>query len=370
MSADARMIVTYRVASDPSRIEAKAYAIAIEQSLELSLDAVDAPHVREIYAGRVEHIGEPEGGVFPVKISLAAETAGGEAGQLINMLFGNSSLQDDVVLDDVELPAAMVAEFGGPATGAAAMRERASATGRAMTSTAIKPQGLDVAALAQLTGRLALGGIDIIKDDHGLADQRYSPFAPRVAACAAAVREAARQTGITTRYAPHVSGDLDRLRRQLRLVDAEGIDTVLISPMLIGLPAFHTVTREFPRVAFIAHPAMGGAARIAPPLLIGRLFRLLGAAAVIFPHFGGRFGYSLDTCKRIGDAARGAWGIEAAMPVPAGGMTLDRIPEILDVYGPDSMLLIGGGLLAARERLTEEAARFVERVSGHRYGEN
>ena len=52
-----------------------------------------------------------------------------------------------------------------------------------------------------------------------------------------------------------------------------------------------------------------------------------------------------------------------AVPVPAGGMTVDRVPEMLEFYGTDVMLLIGGGLLAARERLTEETAAFVRKVT-------
>ena len=34
--------------------------------------------------------------------------------------------------------------------------------------------------------------------------------------------------------------------------------------------------RQYPDIAFFAHPTMGGAARIAPDLLIGLLFRVLG----------------------------------------------------------------------------------------------
>jgi ribulose-bisphosphate carboxylase large chain len=48
-------------------------------------------------------------------------------------------------------------------------------------------------------------------------------------------------------------------------------------------------------------------------------------------------------------------------------MTLTRVPEILDFYGPDTMLLIGGSLLAAREHLTAETAAFTSRVAAHRY---
>ena len=60
-------------------------------------------------------------------------------------------------------------------------------------------------------------------------------------------------------------------------------------------------------------------------------------------------------------------GLRPALPVPAGGMALARVPEILDFYGPDTMLLIGGSLLAARERLTVETAAFTHRVAAHRY---
>ena len=57
-----------------------------------------------------------------------------------------------------------------------------------------------------------------------------------------------------------------------------------------------------------------------------------------------------------------------AIKIPrAGGMTPERVPEMLDFYGADIMLLIGGGLLATRERLTEETAAFVAAVQGHRY---
>jgi ribulose-bisphosphate carboxylase large chain len=50
------------------------------------------------------------------------------------------------------------------------------------------------------------------------------------------------------------------------------------------------------------------------------------------------------------------------VPVPAGGMTLARVPEMLDFYGPDVMLLIGGSLLAGGERA---AADFTSAVASH-----
>jgi ribulose-bisphosphate carboxylase large chain len=112
----------------------------------------------------------------------------------------------------------------------------------------------------------------------------------------------------------------------------------------------------------MAHPSMAGVS-IAPSFLLGKLFRLYGADATIFPNHGGRFGYTPDECRRLADFARMSWtGVKACAPVPAGGMSLERVPEILEFYGADVMLMVGGSLLASGGRITEETARYVAAV--------
>src|SRR5262249_7075717 len=156
-----------------------------------------------------------------------------EPGQIVNILFGNSSLQEDVTLWDADFPATYLEAFGGPAAGMAGLREKTGAFGRALTASALKPQGQPSRALAKRATDMARGGIDIIKDDHGLADQAYSPFRERVAACAHAVRDVNRATGQRTLYAPSLSGNLDQLRGQLQLAREEGLQAALISPMVV-----------------------------------------------------------------------------------------------------------------------------------------
>ena len=356
----ARFTVIYRVRSDAASIEARAAAIAVEQSVEMPVSAIAEAEILRDIVGQVEAIQDLGSGVFDVRIGLATATVGRDAGQLLNMAFGNTSLHPDVVLLDVEIPATLAAGFDGPGHGIDGLRRRAGAYGRALTCSALKPQGVPASRLAQLAEQFARGGIDFIKDDHGLADQRYAPFAERVAAIAGSVGG--------TCYAPSLSGDLDAMRRQIDVARAHRIDMVLIAPMIAGWTTMQTLVLQCPDIAFLAHPTMGGAARIAPDLLIGKLFRLLGADAVIFPNHGGRFGYTPETCRQLADRARAVWhDIRPSVPVPAGGMTLDRVPEMLDFYGPDAMLLIGGSLLAARERLTEETAAFTRAVAQHSY---
>jgi ribulose-bisphosphate carboxylase large chain len=359
-----RLTAVYRIRCQANDIRRKAEALAIEQSVEMPAEAITDRFVLDEIVGRLEGIEDCGDGTFLARVALSAATVGEEPGQLMNMLFGNSSLHEDVTLEDVAFPEALAAAFCGPGAGLSGLRRRVDAKRRALASVAVKPQGLSADALADLTLRLALGGIDYIKDDHGLADQSYSPYAERVAACAAAAREAAERTGHPTRYAPSLSGNLDQLRAQVAIARDEGVDTLVIAPMIVGLPSFHTLASENRDMAFLAHPAMAGAARIAPPLLIGTLLRLFGADGVIFPNHGGRFGYTAATCAAIAAAARAALGGHApAVPMPAGGMTLDRLQEILTFYGRDIMLLIGGNLLAAGERLTDESARFARQLT-------
>jgi ribulose-bisphosphate carboxylase large chain len=358
---------TYHVRGDARSIEERARAIAIEQSVEMPVAAIADEFVRAQIIGRVSAIAEISSGLFEVRISLAGESVGNDAGQLINMLFGNTSLHPDVALHDAELPGDLVKAFGGPNHGLHALRRRVGAPQRALTCSALKPQGLPADKLAALAGRFAQGGIDYIKDDHGLADQAYSRFAARVEAVAAALRDLGQPAARATRYVPSLSGDLDSMRAQIAAARDAGIDTVMVAPMIAGLANFHRLAREHPDLAFFAHPTLAGAA-IAPPLLFGKLFRMLGADAVIFPNHGGRFGYSPETCRRLAAAALQDWhGLHPTVPVPAGGMSRDRVPEMLDFYGVDIMLLIGGALLEAGPQLVEATSAFVSEVQRYRH---
>src|SRR5262249_61924848 len=93
---------------------ARAGASEVEQSFEMPVAAIDDDFVRAEIIGRVEAIADKGNGLFEVRIALAGETVGDDPGQLLNMLFGNSSLQEDVVLADVVLPQELIRAFGGP----------------------------------------------------------------------------------------------------------------------------------------------------------------------------------------------------------------------------------------------------------------
>jgi ribulose-bisphosphate carboxylase large chain len=356
-----RIRATYRITASESESRVRAEALAAEQSVEMPIAAIGDERVLKEVVATVESI-QPHAGHFDVVLGIAPATTGNEASQLVNMLFGNCSLQPEVELIDVEFPDGYEKAFPGPRFGIDGIRTITGVQGRALTCTALKPQGSSVEYLAHLARTFALAGIDIIKDDHGIANQAYHPFAERVPAVQKAVAEANRETGGNTIYAPTLSGGGHSLAGQAQVARDNAVKMALVAPMLVGLPAFVEMQVDLD-IPVMAHPALAGAARIAPPVLLGKLFRLFGADATIFPNHGGRFTFSRETCLAIAKAARDPWhDLRPAFPVPAGGMAVERVEEMLRFYGHDTILLIGGGLLAARERLLERGREFVASV--------
>jgi ribulose-bisphosphate carboxylase large chain len=362
-----RIHVTYRLATPAAHAAARAQALALEQSIEMPVEAVrDERVLREVVA-QVEQIEPQADGSCLARLALASETVGSDAGQLMNMLFGNSSLHSDVEVVDVALPLELARSFGGPNHGMHGLRTLTGAHGRPLTCTALKPIGSTPAALAEMTRTFALAGIDLIKDDHGWANQASAPFEARVAACQRAVdvANALRRDGGRTLYLPSLYGHHGQMQSQIAFARELGVRAFLIAPMNCGVATFNALVREHPGCVFMAHPALAGAGKLAPPLMLGTLLRVFGADAVIFPNHGGRFAYSAATCQAIAQAARAPWdqaAIRPAAPVPAGGMSVERVPEIVRDYGVDSVLLIGGSLLIAREELARRSRAFVQAV--------
>ena len=364
MTEPLRISATYRLHVPADELTHRAQQLALEQSIEMLATSVTDTHVLDTMVARVDDVGTDGDGTHTARLALSAETVGDDAGQLMNMLFGNSSLLPDVELIDVEVPATLAQVWGGPNQGIAGMRRHTGAFGRPLTCTALKPIGSSLEAMAQMCSIFTKSGIDVIKDDHGWANQPCAPFADRVRACqhGVAAGNAARRGGCAL-YAPSLYGHYGEMCEQIDLARREGVQLVLIAPMVCGVAALVALKREFDDVMFIAHPSLAGV-HIAPAALFGKLFRLFGADAVIFPNHGGRFSYPRDVCHAIARHNTQHWhDLKPALPTPAGGMSVDRAAEMVAEYGHDSMLLIGGALLAAREQLGARSTEFVNAVA-------
>lgn len=354
---------TYRLQGSPSDAADRAEQLRLEQTVELPGAAVPEGFVRDEIVPEIVTIEAESEESHRIVLRFGAGTIADDAAQLLNVLFGNSSLQPDLTLIDLEVPPHLATVFGGPRYGISGLREMTGIRHRPLTCTALKPVGLSAAQLGLLCQTFAESGIDVIKDDHGLGDHHFCRFDERLDACLEAIERSAQRTGRAALYAPSLSGPPAKIERQLERCRERGVRIVLLAPMLTGPPLLHQIVESPAGLAVLAHPALAGIGRIEPPVLLGTLFRLLGADASIFPHDGGRFCYGATTCAAIARQLRDPLGpSRPAFPVPAGGMSVERVEEVVRFYGKETILLIGGSLYLAGPHLADRSRQFVEAV--------
>jgi ribulose-bisphosphate carboxylase large chain len=343
---------------------AKALDIAREQTVEVPEDT--APEIEARLVGRIESI-EPDGsGRWRVVIAYDPVIVGGGVTELFNLLFGNISMKPGVRLIDLDFPESMLRALPGPRFGIPGIREVCNASLRPLICTATKPLGLDAKALAELCYRFARAGTDIVKDDHNLADQASAPFRERVERCQEAVQRANRETGGQTLYFPNITGSLTGFADRLEVTARAGCRGVLVNLLPQGVDAARAIGER--GLVVLSHPTMSGAFfgtdhGIAADVLYGLLYRVIGSDGVVYTNVGGRFSYfTLELCQAINRRLRVPLGpIRPAFPVPGGGVDAARIAHWIDVYGNDTMFLIGSSLLRAPD-LEAATRQVVEQV--------
>lgn len=346
------LVVTYRFPVAAGKDAAtRARELAREQTVEVPEGCFPPAFEGEVIAEvrRVEPVSE---GVAEARLAYSRQVAGRGVPQLLNLLFGNVSMFDRVRVVGVEWPEWVRETAPGPALGVDGVRRLTGVAGRPLLATAVKPLGHTVHELARRCREFVLGGLDIVKDDHSLADQGWAPFADRVARCQEAVDGANREAGATALYVPHLSGSFDTLPGRVEWLQALGCRAVMVHPAILGWDVVRWLAAES-GLAVFTHPTFSGPlwatpdAGIAPQILLGDLLRLLGADVVIYPNAAGRFPITPQEVEAIAARLRAPReGIRPALPMLGGGIDVDRVGEWASHFGPDAVLLVGSSLYA------------------------
>ena len=105
--------VHYRLDVEEFEAEARAEEIALEQTVEVPRQVVRDPRVEREALGRVEAVQPDPAGGQRATLAYPVGTTALDPAQLLNVIFGNSSLQPDVSCVDVELPETLGRALGG-----------------------------------------------------------------------------------------------------------------------------------------------------------------------------------------------------------------------------------------------------------------
>lgn len=366
-----RLVAVYHLAQpDVEHAAALARHICLEQTVEFPADLIPADDdISTQVIGQVEGL-TATGSGHEATISYAVECTGFQLPQLLNVLYGNVSLLPGIRLTAVELPDSLLEAFPGPRFGIDGLRAQLHAPDRPLLATALKPMGTPLEVFAEMAYDFAASGIDMIKDDHGLASQPFADFRRRVELCSDAVRRANSEHGTRAIYLPSLNVPAGELLDAARFVRDAGARGAMILPGLHGYDAMrHIAADDDLAFVILAHPSVLGAFTspaahgIHHDLVFGTLMRLAGADVSVFPNHGGRFSFAPEDCASIAKALRTPLGdLRSTLPAPAGGMTVARIPEMVEFYGPDVVLLIGGELHRGPRR--EQAAAMRRAATG------
>ena len=354
-----RFEVTYRIfADDTADAESRAANIALEDTVEIPRDVVPAGYIEDVVLGRVETVKAESETTWLARISYHIDAVGRELPQLLNVVLGNASILRGVKAVSLAPNADLLNRFPGAQYGVKGLRALTGRKTGGYVCPVIKPQGSSSEQLAKLCYLTARAGADIVKEDHGLANQDAAPFKERVKLCADAVNRANAEradAGETTKslYFANIGGHGDQVRELAFHAQEAGAHGILIIPGLLGFDAMNRLAQDPDfTLPIMAHPSHLGPYVLSPEfgyshgMLFGQLMRLAGADISVFPNHGGRFGFSVAECEEIVASCHGADGIgKPILPSPGGGMSLDRLSDMKKLYGEDCVYLLGGSLL-------------------------
>ncbi len=360
MRTDDRFRVSYLiVADDEKAARARAVGIAYEQTVEVPDDVVPDGFIRDEIVGQVEAIAPRDDGRWHAVISYSPDSVGTEAVQLLNVIFGNSSIQQGIAVSGFDPGAVIASRFSGPRFGVAGLRQLTGRARGGLIAPVIKPQGSSARTLADIAARCVAGGADIIKDDHGLTNQSMAPFEDRLAHVSSAVAEANAKHGRSARHFVNISGYTGNPVDEAYRAKQAGAGGVLIMPGLLGYGLAHHLSAapDFD-LPIMTHPSFTGSFVLTPDngmshaMMYGTLQRLIGSDISVFPNVGGRFGFSRGACLSIAEACRDPAGPgRPMMPSPGGGMSVERAGDMVEMYGEDVVYLLGGSLLRAGDAI-------------------
>ena len=342
------LTAVYEIDGPASTAQIMAERICFDQTIEAETGLL--PHIlQSAIVGQVQNLYQSAEGRYEATIRFRGELLNGDCADLLNVLFGTSSLRGNVRLLSFSMTDGLLSSWQGPRFGLERIRQLLAMGNRPLLCGVLKPLGRSARELAELAAQLVEGEMDLIKDDQSLLDQSWSPFEERVSRCAEAIGDRSRRRGRPCLYFAHVSGAYETMRKRAARAKALGATGLLISPGLTGFDAMRSLSSdESLNLPILSHPAFLGASvgsergGVAPGILYGLLPRLAGADLTIYPAFGAGYSISQQDCLSIAQRCRKSWvALHPTMPAVGGRIGPGRLSELRSVLGSDVAFIVG-----------------------------
>ena len=311
-------------------------------------------------------------------------------------IFGMKAL-DGLRLVDVKWPKNLINSFKGPQYGIKGIRDLLNVKRRPITATVPKPKvGYYAEEHAQHGYEIWTGGVDLLKDDENLSNQRFNRFEKRLDLSMKMRDKAENETGERKSYLINITAEVDEMKRRAKLVKDFNNEYVMIDILTIGWAAVQTIREECEKLglAIHAHRAFHAAfdrnpnhgmsmkvlaeiARIqgVDQLHIGGLGKLAGDKKEVYNNY---IKIALNSNEADDEVLEQNWyGMQNCLSVCSGGVHPGIIHRLMELLSTDIAVQVGGGVLghpggtkSGAKALRQAINAYMENVSVKEYAKN
>lgn len=325
------------------------------------------------YKGKVVSINaDPsygEGSIVTISFPVAYEVP--DFPSILTTTYGRLSYEPNVKLLDLQFSNDLVERFPGPLYGIEGIRDLVEVEGRPLAMSVAKGAiGRSIDSFHEQMLAHSYGGIDIIQDDERLFEHNWTPYEQRVPAGLAAIAEAAERTGRTPLYVVNLTGKTFELKERAREAIGLGAPALMLNVYAYGIDVLQGL-REDPEidVPIFAHSSLTGMMTrskqhgIASRLLLGKLLRMAGADAVLFPSPYGRIGINPEEAQRVKDQLTMTTQMKRAFPIPSAGIDFQTIATVRQDFGEDVIINLGGSVHRYKGGVEAGGKAFIEALN-------
>ncbi len=347
------------------------------------------PRMRDLQAKAFEIEGNYAKVAYP--LALWEE---GNAPQLLSGIAGNvfgMKALESLRLIDASFPADYIRHFAGPHFGMEGIRDMMKVHDRPLTGAVPIPKvGFTAEEHAEVGYETWMGGFDFVKDDENLTSLAFNRFDDRVRTMAKMRDRAEQETGDVKSAFINITADTETMKRRADMLAGYGWNYAMIDVVVTGTAAVATL-RDYCSdlgLGIHAHRAMHAAfdrdeEHGITMQFLAKIMRLIGVSQI---HTGTAVGKLVGTRAEVtvlADILRRKhtdavdhmaldqdWGaIKSAFPVSSGGLHPGLVPDVLDIYGSDLVLLVSGGIHGHPKGTRAGAEATMQAIEAWREGE-
>nr|VDD89138.1 RuBisCO long chain, Form III-b [uncultured archaeon] len=325
------------------------------------------PHIRKIRARAYTINGNYVKIAYPLPLFEL-----GNVPQLLSSVAGNifgMKALKNLRLEDISFSKEYIKCFKGPKFGIEGIKKFMKIKERILTATVPKPKlGMVTNEYCSIAEKIWEGGVDIVKTDENMTSQKFVNFYKTTDKILKIRDKVEKKTGERKAFLANVTSETKEMLKRARFVKDCGGEFVMVDVVTAGFAGFQSLRNECQDLglAIHIHRAMHAAftrnkKHGISMLVLAKLVRLIGGDTLHIGTIIGKLVGAKDEVLMIKEGLKEDitpflktkqhilpqewYNIKPVMPVSSGGLHPGLIPYIVNIFGKDVMVQVGGGVL-------------------------